>query len=130
MATFGAATDLAKSLPYWAQAEGENDAAKEIMRRGSRARKRLRELVEFYDHLADARRFLDDGNLRLIRQWVGTGNSPFSKLHIKRDEDALILDVEWFAARYDKEFHIHSGVDAPLPDREDINRLNIAEILH
>lgn len=124
-----ACDDLWTNLPTWKQADGESDAAKEIIRRGSRAERAIREIAELDRYVRDARKFLLPENLRLLEQWCDAGLSPFGTLKMRRDDNYFHLKAEWHEIGFEVSVLIHSDFDAPLPNERELADVNLSEIL-
>lgn len=110
-----ACAELSKPLPEWTVAEGENCAAKEIMRRGRRVNVALKSLPTGCDDLTSAQEFLQPGNLRTLERWAGSGLSPFDTLTIRWQSNRIILrSATWAGAHY-CELLVHPGWNAEVP---------------
>ena len=110
-----ACADLRKPLPEWAVEEGENSAAKEIIRRGRRIDAVLRALPAGRDDIALAQAFLQPANLRTLERWAGSGLSPFDTLIIRwRNSRIILRSATWAGAHY-CELLVHPGWDAGVP---------------
>lgn len=125
-----AANELATPLPAWAPADGETDAAKEIMRRGHHAVSKLSLLAELRDQVEDARKFFDTENLSTLERWASSGLSVFTKLMMRRRDNRMEIDIEYHGGQHDGFFYIHSGVDGRLPTNAQIDEIGISEILN
>lgn len=122
--------DLWTDLPAWKQIDGESDAAKEIVRRGRKAEVAIREIADLDRYVRDARKFLLPENLRLLEQWSNAGLSPFGTLKMRRDDNYFHLKAEWHEIGYEITMPIHSDFDGPLPNEEELARVNLLEILN
>lgn len=123
-----ACRDLRRGLPAWNHTEGENDASREIIRRGNSITKRLKDISALRDLIEEAARFFQPRNLRLLEQWRATGASPFSVLTFKQDGDRIDALAESFAGRFNWSVIVPSDLLANLPHNEEINGLGLSEI--
>lgn len=110
-----ACAELRKPLPDWAVEDGENSAAKEIIRRGRRVDAALKALPAGRADIAAAQAFLQPANLRTLERWAGSGLSPFDTLTIRWQNNRIILRSATWAAAYYCELLVHPDWNAAVP---------------
>lgn len=120
--------DIRRPLPAWNISDGENDASREIIKRGNAAVRRLKDLPVLRDLIEQSAEFLNPRNLRLLEQWRASGASPFSLLTFKLDGGRVEALAESYAGRYNWSVVVPPDLLAQFPTREEIASLDLSEI--
>jgi hypothetical protein len=121
--------DIRKPLPKWAVSDGDCEASKEIIRRGTSLVRHLKGMSALRDAIEDAAQFLKRKNLRLLEQWRATGASPFSILTFKFDEDRIETLAESYAGRFNWSVVAPPDLISQLPTKEQISSLGLSEMM-
>ncbi|MBP2566816.1 hypothetical protein J2766_003413 [Agrobacterium tumefaciens] len=123
-------TDVRRPLPNWSISDGEGEASREIVKRGSSAIRRLREFPALRDLIANSAEFFTARNLRALEQWRATGASPFSSLTFKIDGERIEAFAESYAGRYNWSVIFPRDLVAHLPTRDEIDALGLLEVIN
>lgn len=105
--------DLNVDLPDWSPDDHETTMA--IVNRGWKSVKGLRYLVELRTELADAQRFLEPKNLRLIERWANDPSSPIVSLTLRRDGKQLLIRSDSYAGKHYSNAIVPETAFAALP---------------
>ncbi|MGK9261998.1 hypothetical protein KXS15_13705 [Sinorhizobium meliloti] len=125
-----ACRDVRLPLPEWKPDDGENDASKEIMRRGKTVTSRLSELAKLRDSVHEAARFLKIANLRHLEQWRASGLSPMSIMSFKWYGEQLQALAESYAGRFEWSIVIPKDLLTKLPTKEEVEALTLGDVLN